>query len=589
MKRTLWLRMRRLVLSLLLCSFAAGGTFAQSSADASASTPPPKTSPADEYSAKLRKLTNSPTEYVGTLAEFINRFPYAERASSYFYSVRTVLKNARDAEETRKLANQLIADTESIPPSLKVDVYRYVGEAFFTAGFYDDSAGVARKVIALADESAYLDFKKKQSEFTVAELSAKNSNYKSRPLDEDRIKESFLGAKVSAHNLLAKSLWQQSKFDLAEQAYRESFALKVSKESALGLAKATEKNGKDDEALKYATVAALTGKLDPTEMDYFYSTYAKLHRGKTEGVEEYLNAEFEKTYKNPVKSEKYIKTAKRSDRIVLAEFFTGAGCVPCIPYDYTFEKALQDYSSKELGLLVYHWHAPYMDPLGNHSSDSRVKYYGLSGAPVLFIDGQKFTNDLDYNGGSGEASKIQKTADGVNANLKSDLEIPADASIDLKAKRAGEKVSVTVTADKVKNVSEDVTLHIALVENETVYSGENGLRVHFMVVRALAGDNDTRIFGFKIDPTKSNKFDYVFDVYRIVAQNFAYYDTKTSEMLKEFLGRMGGKMPDGLNIDFGFKYKKNQIDAENLSVVAFLQDNKTKKVLQSSIVNLPSK
>ena len=567
---------------------AAGASFAQTDASA-ARTTSPKTSPVDEYTTKFSKLNKSPSEFVATLAEFINKFPYSERATSYFFSVRTVLKNAKDADETRNLANQLIASTEGIPAAIKVDVYRYIGDVLFSAGFYDDSAAVARRIIGLADEAAYLDFKRKQNELTTADLIAKNPNYKPRPMDEERIRESFLGARISAHNLLAKSLWEKGKFDLAEQAYLDSFALKVSKESALGLARATEKNGKDDEALKYATVAALTGKLDTAEMDYFYSTYAKLHRGKTEGVEEYLNAEFDKSYKNPVKSEKYIKTAKRSDRVVLAEFFTGAGCIPCMPYDYTFERVLKDYSSKDLALVVYHEHAPYMDPLGNHSSDSRVKYYGVNGAPQLFIDGKKFQNDLDYNGGSAEGDKIQKTAAAVNANLRADLEVHADAVIDLKAKRAGEKVSVIVEADNLKNVSDGVTLQIALVENKTTYSGENGLRFHFMVVRALAGNNDTRTFGFKIDPTKSNRFDYVFDLYRVVAQNFAYYDMKTSEMMTAFLGRMGGKMPDGLNIDFGFKYKKNQIDAENLSVVAFLQDNKTKKVLQSSTVDLGSK
>jgi len=584
-----WNEMNKLALALLFCMLVAGGAFAQTVAAVKPSPAPSKPSPADEYMTKLGKLTKSPEEFVTTLAEFINRFPYSERAASYFYSVRNVLKNAKDTDETRRLANQLITNTEGIPSPLKADAHRYVAEALFTAGFYEDSAAVARRLVSISDEATYLDFKRKQNEFTMADLVAKNPNYKPRPLDEERAKESFLGSRVSAHNLLAKSLWEQGKYDLAEQAYRDSFALKVSKQSALGLARATEKNGKDDEALKYATVAALTGKLDTAEMDYFYSTYAKLHRGKTEGVEEYLNAEFEKSYKNPVKSEKYIKTAKRSDRVVLAEFFTGAGCIPCMPYDYTFERVLKDYSLKDLALVVYHDHAPYMDPLGNHSADSRVKYYGVNGAPQLFIDGKKFQNDLDYNGGSAEGDKIQKTADAVNANLRADLEVHADAVIDLKAKRAGEKVSVIVEADNLKNVSDDVTLQIALVENKTTYSGENGLRFHFMVVRALAGNNDTRTFGFKIDPTKSNRFDYVFDLYRVVAQNFAYYDMKTSEMMKAFLGRMGGKMPDGLNIDFGFKYKKNQFDAGNLSVVAFLQDNKTKKVLQSSTVDLGSK
>src|SRR5262249_6862769 len=151
----------------------------------------------------------------------------------------------------------------------------------------------------------------------------------------------YVGLKTSGYNLLGKSLWEQGKFEEAEKAYRDSVAVKVSKESALGIAHAAEKTGKEAEVLKYATVAALTGKLEPAEMDYFYSVYAKQHGGKKDGVEAYLDSEYKKTYQNPVKHQKYVKTANRSDRTVLAEFITGAGCVPCMPFDYTFENALE--------------------------------------------------------------------------------------------------------------------------------------------------------------------------------------------------------------------------------------------------------
>lgn len=581
-----------LVLSLAIVTLPLCVSSQGTGATATAATPTASktVSPTEEYQNKLGKFTKNPAEYVTTLSEFINKYPYSERASSYFFSVKTVIKNAKDTNESRTLLNQLISNTEQIPAAAKIETYRQICEALFTSGFYEDSANLAQKVINAFDETAYLDFKKKQGEFFTAEYIVKNPNYKPRPFDTERMRSFYVGQKTSAYNLLAKSFWEQGKFEQAEKAYRDSLAIKVSKESALGIAKAAEKNGKDSEAFKYATVAALTGKLIPNEMDYFLSIYAKQNNGKTDGVEEYLNKEFKKTYHNPVKSEKYKKTAKRSDRTVLVEFITGAGCVPCIPFDYTFEKVLEDYSRKDVAVVVFHWHAPTMDPLGNHSSDSRVKYYEVKGAPTLFIDGKKFEKEGDYNGGDGEQNEIQPIADDVNDNLKTNLEIPADAEIKLKAKRNGQNVSVNVDTNKFKNVSDDVTLQIALIENEATYSGENGLRFHFMVVRALAGDNEKRIFGFKIDPAKPNKFEYVFDIDKIIAQNLAYYDTKSSERMSEFLGRMpGGKMPEGLNLDFNFNYKKNQIDSKHLSVIAYLQDNKTKKILQSSVVNLASK
>jgi tetratricopeptide (TPR) repeat protein len=572
------------VLPIVARSQQAGDTAKTASSAASKSV-----SPIDEYQAKLQKSTKNPTEYVTLLAEFVNKYPYSERAVSYFYSLKNVVKNAKDENEARSLLNRLTSSTEQIPPAAKIEVYKHIGDAFFAKGLYEESANMAQKVIDSFDEPGYLEFKRKQHETTMAELLAKNPKYKPRSFDLERTRGSYVGQRTGAYNLLAKSLWEQGKFEQAEKAFGESFAVKVTKESALGIAKAAEKNGKDADVLKYATIAALTGKLVPEEMSYFYSVYAKQHGGKTDGIEEYLNSEFRKTYQNPVKSEKYKKTPNRSDRTVLVEFVTGAGCIPCIPFDYTFERVLEDYSRKDVALVVYHFHAPTMDPLGNNSSDSRVKYYALNSAPNVFIDGNKFEDEGDYNGGEGEKGEIQPVADGVITDLKKNLELPAGATIRLKAKRNGQKVSVKVSADKFKNVSDDVTLQVAFVENEIAYSGENGLRFHPMVVRALAGDNEKRVFGFKVDTSKRNKFGYVFDVDKIVAQNLAYYDTQTSERMQEFLGRMGGKVPEGLNLTFAFNYKKNRIDPSRLSIVAFLQDNKTKKVLQSSAVSLASK
>jgi hypothetical protein len=580
-----------LVLSLVITIFPICGYPQQTGTTATPSAAPASktVSPIDEYQAKLQKSNKNPADFVAILAEFINKFPYSERSVSYFYSLKNVVKNTQDANGALNLLNQLVSNTQQIPPPARIEVYKHIGDAFYTKGFYEESAKMAQKVIDSFDEAAYLEFKRKQNETTMAEILAKNPNFKPRSFDLERTRGSYIGQKTGAYNLLAKSFWDQGKFQEAEKAYGESFAVKVTKESALGIAKAAEKNGKEAEALKYATVAALTGKLTPEEMDYFYSVYAKQHQGKTDGIEEYLDAEFKKTYRNPVKSEKYKKTTNRSDRTVLVEFVTGAGCVPCIPFDYAFERVLEDYSPKDVALVVYHTHAPSMDPLGNHSSDSRYKYYNLNGAPNIFIDGRKFEKEGDYNGGDGEQKEIQPIADEVFADLNKDLELPAEARVKLKAKRNGQRVSVHVNANNFKNVSDDVTLQIALVENETAYSGENGLRFHPMVVRALAGDNEKRIFGFKVDNSKPNKFEYVFDVDNIIAQNLAYYDTQTSERMQEFITRMGGKMPEGINLTFAFNYKKNQIDSNRLSVVAFLQDNKTKKILQSSMVNLASK
>lgn len=591
------------------------GTAASSSnstVDSSARAAKQPLSPKEELTAKLRSSMKDPAEFTANLAEFLKKYPYDSQGVSYGYSLTSSFKNEKDAEKVRSLINHFVKSIEQVPAPLKADVYRQSSNVLYSNKFYAESADLSQTIIRLLDEPEYIEFRRKQFEEAnsdaakkerdkqIAEAIKKDPELAKRykemettprkppEFDPGRAKYDFIGLKTNAYNTLGKSLWELGKFVEAEKAYSESVSVKVTKESALGLAKAAEKNGKDSEALKYATVAALTGKLVPEEMNYFYSVYAKHHQGKTNGVEDYLDAEFKKTYRNPVVGEKYKKTANRSDRAVLVEFVTGAGCIPCIPYDYTFERSLEDFSPTDVTLIVYHTHAPTMDPLGNHSSDSRYKYYELRGAPNVFIDGKKFDSDYKYDT-SEDDNNIQPIADAVYANLKTNLETPADATIKLKAKRQGQQVSVSVEASELKNVSDDVTLHIALVENEIAYSGENGLRFHPMVVKALAGDSEKRVFGFKIDRAKGNKFEYVFDVDKIMAQNLAYYDVHSAERMQEFVGRMGGKMPEGMNITFAFNYKRNQIDSNHLSVIAFLQDNKTKRILQSAQISLAKK
>jgi hypothetical protein len=455
-------------------------------------------------------------------------------------------------------------------------------------GLAQQAVELAQQTNPLLDEKEYVAFARKGYERDIAYASKINPDYKPRPFVESDFTERFLSTKASYYALLGRAYLKLNNQKEAEQAYRLAFEIEPNAPAAVGLDTILEKRGQDSEALDYMARGVLTGKLDKDGIVRFRELYGKTHGGKLDGMEEYLDARFRQTYRNPVKGEKHSREQGETGRAVLVEFFTGAGCVPCMPFDYSFETSLDDYSRNELTLLVYHWHAPTMDPLGNRSSDARVKYYGVNSAPTIFIDGKKFeTKDDDNRNKSKAGSTAQRLHPTLKSRINADLRTPLQGQIRLGAKRVGGNVEVNVTADPLKGISPEISLQLALIENEVHYSGENGLRFHFMVVRNLARRSGAENYGFKVDPTQSTKIEYVFDINDIVAQNLLYYTEQPEERRKEFESRVGAEAAKDIGIDFSFKEERNIINPDNLSVVAFLQDNKTKEILQAAYLRVP--
>jgi hypothetical protein len=114
--------------------------------------------------------------------------------------------------------------------------------------------------------------------------------------------------------------------------------------------------------------------------------------------------------------------------------------------------------------------------------------------------------------------------------------------------------------DNLKSESKKLKLTAVLVEKELRYTGENGVRFHPMVVRAVA------------DAAVDAPFDHTFDLDAI------------SKAAHEHLDDYEAKGHRGES--FKFTEKKYQIDAGNLAVAVFVQDEETKHVLQAAFVDL---
>jgi thiol-disulfide isomerase/thioredoxin len=290
--------------------------------------------------------------------------------------------------------------------------------------------------------------------------------------------------------------------------------------------------------------------------------YAKTHKGAVAGLEEMLDAKYLELNPPPFEVARYAPTATRTDRVVLAEVFTGAGCPPCVAADLAADLAMERYGT-ELAVIMYHEHIPQPDPMTTPQTTARFKYYAGTGVPTLAIDGVAMV-------GGGARAATKAVYERITKAIEKQLEVPAEANLKLDARRSGTIVRAKATVDKIVNPSLDLRLHIVLVEGKLRYTGENGIRFHPMVVRSMAGPEGT---GFEIKPKDSTDFDWDFDLLKISAG--------IKQHLNEY--EAGGHRGN----TFTFTEKKYTIDPKDLLVVAFVQDAKTRAILQT--ISLPIK
>ena len=159
-------------------------------------------------------------------------------------------------------------------------------------------------------------------------------------------------------------------------------------------------------------------------------------------------------------------------------------------------------------------------------------------------------------------------------DLEKDLETAAEAKVKMDASLNGNTVKVSaavdgVTGDSRNPDSQAFKVQILVVEKEIRYLGENGIRFHPMVVRAIGGEKGE---GYSIETGGKGTFEASFDLEAIgndIKKQLDEYESK---------GHRGEP--------FQFSAKKYQINRGNLAVVVFVQDDKTRHVLQAGYVDL---
>ncbi len=355
-----------------------------------------------------------------------------------------------------------------------------------------------------------------------------------------------------------EALYKRKEYDRAEESLKKAIEAGQagSGEARLYLGKVYEARGNNDAALELYLTAVTTAYNNELKAS-LERTYTLKH-GSLEGLHERIDAALLAQSK-PFEPGRFARAPEDQGRVVLAELFTGSECGPCIAADLAFDGMLERYDRKAVAILEYHLHVPGPDPMTNSDSIERARYYSVRGTPTVVIDG------IDRHTGGGSAEGARRNFELYKGKIEKRFEKAAPAEISaLKFEREGDLLKISGKVETPADPPENARLRLALAEDIVHYTGGNGIHFHRFVVRKMLGSPE----GI---PIRAGTGDFEFaqsvDLNDVSAQVKAYLDD--FEKARE-----------------GFRWRENPhpIKPREMIVVAFVQNDDTREVLQSAFL-----
>ena len=384
-------------------------------------------------------------------------------------------------------------------------------------------------------------------------------------LDKDKNKSAW----ASGTELVGRLHLAAGDSAIAEQELADALAADPSLKSApVALAEMNAKRGDDKRALDFYMKAAAAGLLSAEKETTARALYKKVRRND-KGYDADVNHTFKTAFANPVTPELWKGSALRTTRIPLLELFTGSACPPCVAADYALDAVMARYAPKDIAVLAYHVHIPGPDPMTTAASAARKDYYKkyVLGVPTFIVDGA-----LGRLGGGGRDNAGATYGVYVPA-IDAALTAPAEAMLALNATEHKGKITVTTTIADVAAGFKNLKLHVVVAEQELAFSGENGMRFHPLVVRAMAG-GETPGLDVTLDAAGRASIDATLDLAAIA-------DDITKSLEAEIKKRRGSETAGSTPAVYKAEgHPMTSVDVKKLVVVAFLQDD-DKHVLQS--------
>ncbi len=247
-----------------------------------------------------------------------------------------------------------------------------------------------------------------------------------------------------------------------------------------------------------------------------------------------------------------VPTRQPGGRVPVVELFTGTECNPCVAADLAFDGLLHTFAAGDVVLLQYHLNIPGPDAFANSGTATRSQFYDVPGTPTGFLDG-KSAGPL-----FGAAVQAQERYRALRQAIVEERKQPPEAKLTLTASRKDDDIDMT--AEVSASSGAEVRLRFVLVEELAKYPAGNGQYEHHQVVRAFPGGMD----GFPVTATSQ----------------------KHTASVK--VSQLRGFLHDELTAR-SLPSERQPLALEKLRVVALVQDNKDRHILQAAQVDLPER
>jgi len=339
-----------------------------------------------------------------------------------------------------------------------------------------------------------------------------------------------------------------------------------------GLAEEAEKSKSIDEAISlYGEIVALPLLERLLEFEWASAgvksvrpgdTLAKLWKqkhGDTKGLPAYLDGVYADAIKGLAKSTE-IEVSESSNRSVLCELFTSVRADSAVAAEMSTAALVRRLGTDKLIVVRYHplevssRNQGNGDPLANDAALTRLAYYRGRTIPSVYLDGRPLSA---VDGLLADTSVVHRRLTQETSNR---LSVPSDWTVTLAAKRTGDSIKVTAGAKSSKPGDGDYRLRLLLVEDSVVMpTSSNGIRVQEMIMRWQIDGGDG------LAP-KDGKF---------AASEVVSVDEIRKQLLDD-LSRF--ERLQGMN------FPVKPLDFKSLYVIAVVQDETTREVLQAKLV-----